>query len=84
MRIRFVIPNRDDLNARPTQYLIAEVAAVPRIGEAVYLGLNEDEATPWRVKEVSHVLTVPVMSDESAGAHRIDVRLIEPGHWSQR
>jgi hypothetical protein len=83
MRVRFVIPNRENLDAAPTLYQYAEVAVVPRVDESVYLGLNEDSATPWRVKWVGHTLTVPVESDAPAGAHRIDVRLIEPDHWTQ-
>lgn len=84
MRVRFVIPNRDDLKQNPVIYQEAELEVVPRKGETVYLGLDEDSSTPWVVKYVSHMLVVPTMSDEPAEVYQINVRLIEPRHWSQQ
>jgi hypothetical protein len=75
--LRFVIPNRDDPEKPPTLYEYWGAQTVPREGETVYLS-----GTPWVVKWVAH--TFQVEDRNESPPHRIDVRLIEPDHWTQR
>lgn len=75
MIVRFILPNRDDAERPPTLYENWGAHAVPREGETVVLS-----GTPWRVKWVCHTFSV----EEEERGHTIEVRLIEPDHWSQR
>ena len=76
MMLRFIVPNRDDAEQPPTLYQDWGAEAVPREGEAVYL-----DGTPWRVKWVAHTFQT---EDRKQPTHLIEVRLIEPDHWTVR
>jgi len=84
MEVKFVIPNRDDPNRARELYQKADVVAIPREGEIVYLRDNEDSSgTPWMVHHIIHKLIVP-LDEGLARAHQIKIHLIEPGSWSRQ
>lgn len=75
MILTLVIPNRDDPEKPPTLYQEWGADAVPREGEAVYLGDPDEDGKAWIVKHVSHTFILGAVP-------KTEVRLIEPDHWS--
>ena len=81
MIVTFVIPNRDDPEKPPTLYETWGAEAVPREGETVVFGDRNGEAdSTWIVKWVRHTFQT---RNRDEFTHKIEVRLIEPQHWSR-